>query len=440
MIKQFFRAGLRQYQRYGWVALCVILLPAAAAARKKDAAPQPPPLRATLKPSATIVTEPLGFAAPGEFYLGARQSLVSLDFLDENHLLFTFRVPGLIRRDAAAAASGDDERRIRALVLSVPDGNVEAETVWTVHDRRRYVYMLDNGQFLFRDRDSLSLGDASLQLKPFLHFPGPVLWMEIDPSRQYLVTTSYEPPDTKTAQGDVGSPVTAQAQVTSDETPQGQSNDMVLRILRRDTGQVMLVSRVSTPIHLPIDSDGYLEILRGLGMEWNLNLSHFTGGSRLVGRVDSQCSPVLNFLSAQEFVADTCGPTGEPRLVALSINGRHLWETPPGIPSVWPLLAVSSNGLRLAWESLMVDQSVNAAAPLGTDDIKGQDVQVMDAATGRLVLRAAASPVFDAGGNVAISPSGRKAAIIMNGNIQLFDLPAPASLEVQTPVLHRAAR
>jgi len=36
--------------------------------------------------------------------------------------------------------------------------------------------------------------------------------------------------------------------------------------------------------------------------------------------------------------------------------------------------------------------------------------------------------VLDAGGNVAISPSGRRVAVIVSGAIQVFDLPPPPPL------------
>jgi hypothetical protein len=90
---------------------------------------------------------------------------------------------------------------------------------------------------------------------------------------------------------------------------------------------------------------------------------------------------------------------------------------------IWPVLVTGGDGLRIARETLMVNHGVNAFAPLGTEDIKGQDVQVFDAANGKVVLRAQASPVFDVGGNVAISPSGLRAAIIMADGLQVFDLP-----------------
>jgi hypothetical protein len=170
-----------------------------------------------------------------------------------------------------------------------------------------------------------------------------------------------------------------------------------------------------------------VESLRGKGLAWELNFDYFSGGSTVLGNVDSVCSPMLDFVAPHEFLATTCAKDGEGRLVAMTTAGRRLWDVPLPGSSVWPELVTGGDGLRLARESLMVNHSVNAAAPLGTDDIKGQDVQVFDSATGKVALRAQASPIFDAGGNVAISPSGRKVAILMREGLEVFDLPpAPA--------------
>jgi len=136
---------------------------------------------------------------------------------------------------------------------------VEAEALWTVHDRARYLWVLKSGRFLLRDRENLELGDATLELKPFLRFPGPLLWMEMDPSQQFLVTNSSEPLAAQKPE-DVPSPFTASASTTEDgQKPEGQP-ELVVRILRRDSGQVMLVSRVRSAVHLPINADGYWRV------------------------------------------------------------------------------------------------------------------------------------------------------------------------------------
>lgn len=385
----------------------------------------------SLPPAFTIPVEPLGFTAPGALYTGQRVALASLDFLDEDRLLFTFRVPGLIRRENAQSDQSD-ERHIRALVLTIATGAVESEAIWSVHDRSRYVWVLKDGHFLFRDRDRLEIGDKNMDLKPYLHFPGPVQWLETDPAEQYLVTSSREPVAAQPKPGTVSSPATASASMSVEEQYDLGKPEMVVRILRRDSGQVMLVSRVRSTVHLPINTDGYVESLRGNGEDWVLNLNRFGGGSSLLGKVDSACAPTVDFLSQQELLAATCTHSGARDLVALSTDGRRLWEAyPSGVP-VWPLLAVAANGSRLVRETLAVNHPVTQFAPLDADDIKGQLVEVLDAADGQLELTATAKPVFAAGGNMAISPSGRRVAVLANGTIQVFDLPAPPPLPFPT--------
>ena len=401
-------------------------------ASKKHPLPDRLPDKPSIPPAFAIPMEPLGFTSPGAIYLGQRTTLVSLDFLDESRLLFTFRVPGLIRRDAPTSDRGD-ERQIRAVVLDLPAGVIESEAVWSVHDRSRYLWMLKDGQFLLRDREGLEQGNARLELKPFLQFPGPVLSVELDPTEQYLVTNSREPALAAQKPGDVPSPPTASANIAVDgvaadgrRTP--AESETVVRILRRDTGQVMLVSRTRAPIHLAINSEGYLESIRSNATQWLLNLNFFTGGSRVLGRVESACSPAFNFVSQQELLATLCDRSGGRKLAAIATNGHHLWENATAGQPVWPLLVMAPNGSRLARETLVASHPISALAPLDGEDVKGQLVEVLNAADGQLALKVTASPVLDAGGNVAISPSGRRVAVLNAGAIQVFELPEPPSL------------
>ena len=160
----------------------------------------------------TIPVEPLGFFAPGAIYQGQRESLVSLDFLDEDHLLFTFHAPGLIRREGNPAA--ENEREIRAMVLTLPTGTVDAEALWTVHDRGRYLWMLNGGHFFFAIRTICKLGmlrwNLSLRCYSKVHCCG---W-RLDPAQDLIATDSREPVGAKPQAGTVPSPATASAWIT----------------------------------------------------------------------------------------------------------------------------------------------------------------------------------------------------------------------------------
>ena len=420
MAKRLFWAGLGLYLAMAGAALgalppavaqgSLLEAPKPTRAVRSPALPDRLPAKPSQPPAFQVPVEPLGFSAPGPLYLGQRNSLVSLDFLDEDRLLFTFRVPGLIRREAGE----EDARQIRAVVLTLPSGAVQAEALWTVHDRQRYLWMLTGGRFLLRDRDNLEMGDATLELKPFLRFPGPVLWLDMDPAQKFLVTDSQEPA------------------TSAGREPDGQKtagSDLAVRVLRRDSGQVMLVSRTRSAVHLSINSDGYLGSMRSSGNAWMLDLNYFSGGSNILGQVDSTCSPLFDFLSEREVLVTGCSESGAGKLVAMTTDGRRLWEAQTSDESIWPLVVRSPDGSRLAREALAITHPVSAREPISQDDIKGQLVEVLDAADGKVVLQASVSPILDAGGNVAISPSGRRVAVLSGGAIQVFDLPPPPPLE-----------
>jgi len=250
--------------------------------------------------------------------------------------------------------------------------------------------------------------------------------VDMDPGKQFLVTNSREPAlaRTKTAAGQPNSP-SAEEKV-GQELPALQ--DFVVRILRRDSGKVLLVSRTRSAVHLPINSDGYLESLRGRGTEWTLNLNYFAGGSAVLGRVDSACTPSLEFIAQQEVLVTACSEAGTQGLVAMTTSGRHLWRVLNPSTLVWPLQTMALNGTRLVRETLVVTHSIDAYSPMEAEDVKGQLVTVQDAADGKQVLTAEASPVFDAGGNVAISPSGKRVAVLGAGAVQIFNLPEASPL------------
>jgi len=398
--------------------------------KKETAGPPPAPKPAIVssqEPAFSIPVEPLGFFGPGAIYQGQRDSLVSLDFFDEDHLLFTFHAPGLIRRQDNPGISGD-EHQVRAVALSLPEGTITAEALWTLHDRGRYLWMLHDGSFMLRIENDLQVGGASLELRPAFHFQGPLLWVEMDPLQKWIVANTREPADSKAIPGVVPSPSNALASIFGDSPGAPAKPEIVLRVLHRESGRVMLASRARGTLHLPINADGYLEALRGKGREWIVNLRHFTGEDKIIGKVDSVCAPSLEFVSQNESLATTCNSDGSRWMFAMSTEGKSLWSASAVSTQIWPRLVMAPNGSRLARETLLVTHSIDATSPLSFEDVKAQVVEVYDAADGRRILMVPASPVLDGGGNVAISPSGKRVAVLNAGAIQVFELPEPAPL------------
>ena len=435
------------------------------------------PDKPEIVPGVEIPTAPLGFAPPAVWYLGQRVSLVSLNFLDEESLLFTFRVPGLIARNNSNSSATDESspssRHIRAVVLQLPSGKVSAESLWELHDSARYLWPLKGGRFLLRDRNTVQMGDTSLNLNLFLRFPGPISQLELPPDQSLILANTSEPPARESpnaASGESKSdarPSTAAASLqASSDAGTGQSSagadaspsanpsaspadnppvadQELLRILRMDTRSVMLFSRVSGPTHVPVDGEGYYEALRGKGNTWAINYQGFRGSSTLIGSVESACFPALEAVAPGIVLSSACIDGGGRRLSALSRsaglalnsagekNKRHLWDAALPPTRVWPLVAASQDGRRIVRATLDVTHPIGIGNPLDREDIRGQVVQVYDLATGKSPLTVPATPPLDAGGNFALSPSGKRLAVLNAGAIQVYDLPAPPDLPSQ---------
>lgn len=384
------------------------------------------PEKPSLSPVFTIHVEPLGFSSPGVIFLFHRQSLLSLDFLDENRLLFSFRAPGLLQREGDA---DDKARKIRAVTLTLPEGKVEADALWVVPDRSRYFWMLKDGHFLLRDADGLEQGDATLKTKPFLRLPGRLLWVQMDPAEQILVANSLEAGAAQTT-GAGESSKTSAATNTADAQKPAPGGTLVVRTLRMETGDTIKTVRVpwtNQSQDWPVNSEGYVESVKESGAQWGLSLDLFAGGTRIVGRVESSCAPQSSFVTDKEELIATCDPGGGGKLIALSTTGGPwLWQMRNAANTMWPLLVTAQNGSRLARETLVLKRpTIKYKHLLGADDFRGQMVRVMDAADGKVRLEAPLNPMLDGGGNVAISPSGRRVAILNDGAIEVFELPEP---------------
>lgn len=375
-------------------------------------------------PAFSIPTGPFGYSIPGPIYETRLDALVSLDFLDENRLLFTFHVPGgLMQRNADD--NEDKKRHISAVVVSLPSGKIDAKDTWVLHDRMRYLWMLRDGHFLLRDADGLRDGDASLKLKPFVQFYGHLLWVEADPTDHFLMTNSLEPPS---------APVSAKDAAESGST--GASGDppatLTVRTLSLPSGEVFRTSRVPWTYQtsdLPMNFDGYLEAKSAGKRQWNLDLSYFAGGGHVIASVPSTCAPQTSYISHREMLVTTCDPLGGWKLSAIMVStGGSRWAQNLSTNGIWPLLIMSPDGSWIARETLILNHALNGHNKHYTmQDVRGQLVRVIDALNGKLMLEVPVKPLLLSGGNVAFSPSGKRVAILNGASIEVFNLPAPAS-------------
>src|SRR5438874_8122748 len=98
---------------------------------------------------------------------------LTINFIDDNHLLLTYNPKKLIERHPECPPSHKDHM-IEAQVLDLSSGNVVREASWYVHDEHGYLWPLGQGHFVLRILNSLYMLDRNLQQRMLLQSPADI--------------------------------------------------------------------------------------------------------------------------------------------------------------------------------------------------------------------------------------------------------------------------
>ncbi len=367
------------------------------------------------RPEVSMPVDGLGYTPPGdlpEFYYYA---LVSLHYIDNTHLLFTFNTKGLLRRDDACPGA-DVQRRVRATVLDLPSGKVEKQADWQLYDFSDYLWGIGNGQFLLRRCQHFDLVDATLQLHRLINTGGAIEGIGLSPDRDMVVVQE---------EGKLAAKGAAAPQMLSSQL--GQPPPSVVNVDFISLHPLALVSRAQIPVAgtIPIVSSGILEALDGTNGKWLLDIQPYggqVGTQRQITMLHSACAPSITAVSNDVFVAMACPKSDSMEYEGYNLEGGRMWQIPLS-PDRWmPRFLLSRDGSHFAIESIRLKHPHIALDPLKKDDVYGQDIDIYDTHNGILVGSFETTPVFTAGKNADFSPDGLHLAILHNGAIEIYSL------------------
>jgi hypothetical protein len=383
--------------------------------RKPDPDPGPPP-------TVRIEVGHLGYVAPSRAYLSYRYSATTLDFIDDDHLLFTFRDAALMHR-IPDDPPDDEDQTIRAEVLDIATGKEVEESQWRMHDRQRYLWPLRHGKFMVRQRNSLYLTDSHLELRPYLQFDTPLQLVQISPDRNLMVIEVQKivspAPDAEKAAG---------LDSFFGPAPKPKRTRMVL--VHPGDNTVLAESETRHPVDVPMVENGYLNLLEGKDPgKWVMQREILSGDPQIVAEVKSSCAPTLMTLSDSVALTVACPPKGgnDHLVSAISLKGDVLWQDRWKQRYIWPTFDYAEDGSRFAYGSLQINRDIGSMDFFGQEDVVAQMVGVFDTQSGKLELAKDASPVLSAGHNYALSSNGRRFAILREGAIEIYDLPPVAA-------------
>jgi len=372
-------------------------------------------------PSVRIEVAALGYVPPSRAYLSYRYSTATLDFIDDDRLLFTFRDAGLMHR-VPGDPPGDEDQVIDADVLDIPSGKVVEHSEWRMHDRSQYLWPLRNGQFIVRQRNSLYLTDSHLELQPYIQFDAPLQAVEIAPDRNLMVLE---------VQKFVASDPDPASLTGSDSIfgPTPRRKRIALMVMHPGERTILAQSETRTSVDLPLVENGFLSLLEGKDpTRWVIRREVFHSDPQTVTELNSSCAPILISVSSDVALAVGCPAKGgsDHMVSAISLTGQVLWQDRWKQRYIWPTFDCAQDGSRFAFGSLEMNRDVGFMDAFGQDDVVAQMVGVFDTHTGKMLLAKDASPVLSAGQNYALSRDGRRFAILREGAIEIYDLPPVA--------------
>jgi hypothetical protein len=415
------RAGLRARAFTGlMLGLCVIGASAASKAEKQKGG-----LWLQLQLAA------LGFPGISQQFLDSGASMLTVDFVDEDHLLLTYSDRVLVPRIADDPDAGQDDRVVAAKLLELPSGRVVAKTSWHMHDHARYLWKLGAGSFLVRIGDQLYTMSPGSRLKGGEEifqrtvFPAQALRpaaIVVSPDGalvtvETVVKTANSTGQTIVVLGDNDTPVSEQmgTKTLIDFYRVTHANGLV------DVQPAGTIS-APTPLLLPVDADGLLWAQPADAGTWSLTFDGFSGKTLQLGKVQSSCQPRLQMLDRSEFLAVSCrGGEDRIHIASYGLDGKETWEEPMGEFGP-PAFAFAPAAARFAVSHTQAAEVPITAGTTGSP--ARQEVRVYQNASGDLLMKVETSPILKSAENFDLSPSGTELVAVRGGALALYKLPA----------------
>ena len=411
------------------------------------------------RPDLTIALPPLGFGTMAAAYLQAGQTMFSLNFVDDTHLLLSFNTKGLLPR-LADAEPDDEDRNVAALLLELPSGKVVAKTTWRTRDHGRYLWPVGHGRFLLRVRNRFSViepmvnlaGGDAFQQKDLIAFERRIALVEVSPDGG-LMMVETAPPRKAPLIGAAASAAALAATVPGAQLQQPRTQplaDYQLRFYRLVTleegGKQVFAAQTAggvrsrQPIEIAMTPLGYLGVVKESPTVYDFDFHSYTGKKLELSPFDTSCPPHAMFTSMTDFIAFGCrGGTDRNELSAFNLRGEEPWVSVLPATQSATFLRTSPAVGRFA---LSLVSGAPAAVPGVADasaPIPSEQVEVMQHHDGRVLLTVLSSPIQVAGQNFDLSPDGLSLAAVQRDQIGVYRLPPVTGRDRKAVTLSAAA-
>jgi len=407
-----------------------------------------PPLFAARgpEPPQRLPLEQFGFQPLSEQFLLAGSSMLTLHYVDAQHLLLTFSARHLLKR-LPDEPEDDMDRTIDAVLIELPSGHILARTTWRTHDHGQYLWSLGHGHFLLRIRDTLTTfaplanlsSGQSFTEHPFLSTDNRrIAAVILSPDADLLtVETAKRTPAPAKPKTPLFGPTPVEP---APEPPVVQINFYRLHPPSEPGGTIRPnyagVTHSRGTGGVPVTVAGYLSTVNQGHQHYAFDFHSYTGKIDELSPFDSTCPPFPLFVSHSEFIVFGCRNSQTVGAVGgFNMRGQEMWEQGLFGDFIAPSLVYAPSSGRFALSRVLLHNSAVADQPVSPDEISSQTVVVYQTDSGKQILHADCTPIERAGQNFALSPDGLSLAVVHAEAIEIYRLPSLTPKEEKAVVL-----
>jgi WD40 repeat protein len=399
-------------------------------------------------PEIRLPLDALGYKPQLPAHLLNGESLRSLDFVDDNHLLLTYSLHDLLQR-LPECGSDDDDQMIQAVLLELPSGRVMARRNWHMCDHARYLWPISHGRFLVRQGSQLGVIAPLENLKPAAADTDPLNPLLSDPLNPRailkldgaMLEIDFSPDGRMlTVQNSIPAPESSLAKLPGITTnglgltdAEDHSVSVNIYLLNSDAARVEEIvaqqlgdMKTAGVLWIAMIESGYLESIdAGTGKSWEMNFVSNDEEHTELANIESTCRPAPFFLSNREYATIVCPPGSDQKALAVySLDVGLLWMQHFDLPFAQQTTALAPESNRFAFSVISTAYKTAHFEPLSADNTTGQWIRVFDIPTGSVLTTVDGNSIQTDGHNYTLAPDGRRLAVIGTDAIEVYALPA----------------
>ena len=396
------------------------------------------------QPAVRIPLANLGYQSPPQDQLLMNYSTLAVNFVDAEHLLLSYNARRLLRR-LPNDPPDDDDQEVTALLLTVPiQGSPDAVktvawTDWRLHDHSQYLWPLGHGRFLLRQGLELRLlapiehlnTQQPLASRLLMTMPNPPISIQISPDEKLMVLQMENRIAPAPTAG--GAPAIQVESPIADKTYDIEFLHLNADAKSTDEFVATLGGEQHSPypLDIPITQQGYLDATQSGPERWKIAFGPSVAGAKREPLFDflSTCRPAMEFISGNEFLMVGCQrDVGRFSRGVYTVDGKELWRYDFPDPDTFETVKLAEGGSRFALGRILTSIPLLPGQRFTPDLAVAQQITVYEARTGVQLFNMQASPIQADGRNYDLSPDGQRLAVVADGEVEIFNLPPPATV------------